>query len=186
MQHQIKGSQCFFYTRIKQPCPLKLKLCLSNLDFFYGASLATVKLNGEFLQKTRKYNKYAAIYSFYNFWQLLHDSMLFLPQALKRSSVDELKVQGGKYWLKNGLDFSGNFHPTVRRTTLCKMLVIVHNCWFFGSCVSFGCWTEVQTADWEQQLLWIGNRGIAWSAIGPDPWPPPLSLQLRWGGTTQR
>ena len=52
--HQIKVGQCFCYTRIKQPCPLKLKLCLRNLDFFYGASPATVKLNGEFLQSNKK------------------------------------------------------------------------------------------------------------------------------------
>ena len=80
--------------------------------------------------------------------------MLFLPQTLKRSSVDELKVQGGKYWLKSGLDFSSNFHPTVLRTTLFKMLLIVHNCWFFGNCsVNFGCCTVGKVEEWEKCKL---------------------------------
>ena len=66
-------------------CPLKLELCLSNLDFFYGASLATVKLNGEFSQRNKKIHQVHNSFHFLMISYLLHDSLLFLSRTLKRS-----------------------------------------------------------------------------------------------------
>ena len=65
------------------------------------------------------------------------------------------KVQGGKYWLKNGLDFS-SFQQCIQLFAKCWLLytaqllatgyaqLLFGNCWLVTA--SFGCWTVGRSA----------------------------------------
>ena len=145
-------------------CPLKLELCLSNLDFFYGASLATVKLNGEFSQRNKKNPPSTQQFPFFDDFLPLTWFTVVSFSNLETVGPWMKSTESWKYWMENGLDFSCCFQQKSAIECFLDFEQLLRCCWL----KTVGGWLckpeQLKKQSCEE---WIANPGVAWSAIGP-------------------